>query len=279
MQISPSGLQGDHHPPSRPSSGNGSIVSEPEYSIVVETFTFLEGGDTGRFFRALDAAVSIAAEDGGEVLLIDVCGFADLHAALRERFPTVRVVHAVGMGYDHAKMKAAQAARGSFVLYLDGDCLPLPGWRDAMLAELRSGRAAVGGYTRYDGGYRAALESVMDFGFLYPSKSRPLECYAFNNAGFNKESMLSIPAGSPFLRCACYKHAQDFKRHGVPIWMVPEAKVLHEQQPLVRERTRQGFDKVAAAWADPQVREARWLKFRLPSVVSFYLMDVGSPPL
>ena len=249
-------------------------MPEPEYSIVVETFTFQEGGDTERFFRVLDAAVSMAAEDGGEVLLIDVCGFPDLHAVLRERFPTARVVPAVGMGYDDAKMKAAREAKGSYVLYLDGDCLPLPGWRDAMVAELRSGRAAVGGYTRYDGGYVAALESVMDFGFLYPCEPRPLECYAFNNSGFNRASMLEIPAGSPFLRCACYKHAQDFKRRGTPVWMVPKARVLHERQPLVRERTRQGFDKVAAAWADPTVREARWLRFRLPSVVSFYLIDV-----
>ena len=42
----------------------------------------------------------------------------------------------------------------------------------------------------------------------------------------------------------------------------------------MRERTRQGFKKAAAAWADPDVREARWLTCRLPTAISFYLMDV-----
>ena len=33
------------------------------------------------------------------------------------------------------------------------------------------------------------------------------------------------------------------------------------------------LDKVAAAWADPSVREARWLEWRLPAVLLFYAMD------
>ena len=249
-------------------------MGEVEYSILIETFTLQEGGDAARFFRTLEAAVEMTAEDRGEVLLIDVCGFADLHAAVQERFPGVRMVDAVGLGYDEAKMMAASEARGCYLLYLDGDCLPQPGWKEAFLGKLRAGATAVGGYTRYDGGYRGALESVMDFGFLYPCRERGLECYAFNNAGFLREAMLATPAGSPYLRCACYQHAQALKRHGTPVQMVPEARVLHEQQPLIRERTRQGFDKVAAAWADPNVREARWLKGRFLVVFLFYGMDL-----
>lgn len=249
-------------------------MSDIEFSIAVETFTWIEGGDTERFFRALGAAVAMAEGDRGEVLLIDVAGFPDLLEEVTRRHPSVRRVEAVGMGYDHAKMKAAREARGTYVLYLDGDCLPQPGWKEAFLAKLRAGAPAVGGFTRYDGGYRAALESIMDFGALYPCEERVLECYAFNNSGFDREVMLATPAGSPYLRCACYLHAQELKRKGTPMIMVPEALVLHEQQPFVRERTRQGFDRVAAAWADPQVREVRWLRGRLPAAVLFYAMDV-----
>lgn len=245
-----------------------------EFSILVETFTWLEGGDTERFFTSLGAAVALAESDRGEVLLIDVCGFADLLAEVSRRFPNVRRVEAIGLGYDHAKMKAARESRGQYVLYLDGDCLPLPGWKDAFLAKLRAGAPAVGGLTRYDGGYRAKLESIMDFGFLHPARERVLECYAFNNSGFNRDAMLATPAGSPYLRCACYQHAQELKRKGQPVIMVPQARVLHEQQPLIRERTRQGFDKVAAAWADPHVREAGWLRGRVLVVFLFYAMDL-----
>ena len=108
-------------------------MSDIEFSILVETFTWLEGGDTERFFRVLGSAVAMTEGDRGEVLLIDVCGFADLRAEVARRFPSVRAVDAVGMGYDHAKMKAARESRGLYVLYLDGDCLPLPGWKDAFL--------------------------------------------------------------------------------------------------------------------------------------------------
>jgi hypothetical protein len=57
-------------------------MSEIEYSILIETFTLQEGGEAARFFLTLEAAVQMTAEDRGEVLLIDVCGFADLHAAV-----------------------------------------------------------------------------------------------------------------------------------------------------------------------------------------------------
>lgn len=250
-------------------------MSSLEFSVMVETFNWLEGGETDRFFRTLGAAVDMTHGESAEVLLVDVAGRPDLVAEVQERFPSVRRVDATGLGYDFAKMKAAGEARGRYLLFLDGDCLPQPGWRDALLGRLRAGAAAVGGLTRYDGGYQAALESVFDFGFLFPVKERPLGCYAFNNCGFRREAMLAVPAGSEFLRCACYQHAQMLLRQGTPAIMVPTARVLHEVQPLIRERTRQGFDKVAAAWADPAVREARWLKAGVLAVVPFYLMDLA----
>lgn len=249
-------------------------MAEVEFSIVVETFTWLEGGDTERFFRVLGNAVDMARGPQAEVLLVDVSGAADLVAEVQARHPTVRRIDATGLGYDYAKMKAAQEARGQYLLYLDGDCLPQPGWHEALLARLRGGAVAVGGFTRYDGGYRAALESVFDFGFLFPVGERVLGCYAFNNCGFRRDAMLSVPAGSEYLRCACYHHAQTLLRNGTPVMMVPTARVLHEAQPLIRERTRQGFDKVAAVWADPAVREARWLKAGLLALVPFYLIDL-----
>lgn len=58
------------------------------------------------------------------------------------------MVDAVGLGYDDAKMMAAREARGGYLLYLDGDCLPQPGWKEAFLGKLRAGATAVGGYTR-----------------------------------------------------------------------------------------------------------------------------------
>jgi hypothetical protein len=52
--------------------------------------------------------------------------------------------------------------------------------------------------------------------------------------------------------------------------MVPEARVRHERQPFFRERYRQGFDMVAAGWADPTLREGRLARLGLVGAPLFY---------
>lgn len=250
-------------------------MREIEYSIVVESYTLDEGGDWNRFRASLTAAIGMEKEDdSGEVLVID-SGVPELKSILNQEFPRVRSIDGTGLGYDQAKMKAAEAARGKYILFLDGDCIPKPGWKQHFLQALRSGEAtALGGYTRYDGGFLAVVCSIMDFGFLYPCIRRDLKCYAFNNCAFVRDVLLQIPTGGTKVRCACYYHAQQFLRRGTPMRLVPDAAVLHEMQPWVRERTRQGFDTVAACRQDPQVPEARWLKLHALSIPLFYGMNV-----
>ncbi len=152
-----------------------------------------------------------------------------------------------GLDYDGAKQKAAASARGVYVLFLDGDCLPAPGWLDHHLSPLRRGEAqATGGFTRYDGGYMAAVATVLDFGFLLPRGRRVLGCYASNNCGFKRDLLADVPIPAGPMRCRCFAHAQTLLRHGTPVTMVPEAAVRHEVQPFFRERYRQGYDAVAA---------------------------------
>lgn len=250
-------------------------MGDMEYTIILESFTIDEGGDFSRFRKVITAAVSFVQEDKrGEILVVDSCRLPELAVILAE-FPEARIVDAVGMGYDGGKMKAAREASGRYILFLDGDCVPDLHWKSVFLEALRKGEAvAFGGYTRYEGGFLAAVHSVMDFGFLYPCVTRPLQCYAFNNCAFLREALLALPAGGRKLRCACYHHAQQFLRNGTPVMMVPTAEVLHERQPVVRERTRQGYDVVAACWEDPDLPAARWLRFRILSVPFYYVMSV-----
>ncbi len=254
-----------------------SAVTGVEFSLVVESFTLDEGGDWERYRAVLADAVAIAERDGaGEVLAIDATGLPEVSTMLAAEFPGVRAVDAVGRGYDGGKMEAALVARGTYVLYLDGDCLPQPGWSSELLAALRSRAAdAVGGYTRYEGGFLAAVQSVMDFGFMYPLRRRPLKCYASNNAGFRRERLVEVPLGDgSSVRCSCYRYAQRLARRGTPMLLVPEARVLHEMQPVVRERTRQGYDTVAACWDDPGIPEARWVRLNVLAIPLFYGMNV-----
>jgi hypothetical protein len=233
----------------------------PEASIVVETYTHAEGGSTARLETVLREAARMVAEHGdAELLVLDLSGDEDEWQRLHAVVPEGRRVLGVGLGYDGGKAKAADEARGEFVLYLDGDCLPAPGWLEAHLKALRAGIPATGGFTRYDGGFFGALCSVLDFGFLLPPVPRDLDCYASNNSGFRRELLVEHRTPDGPLRCRCYAYAQLLLRQGTPIRLVPEARVRHEPQPFRRERYRQGFDIVASAWTDPALPQARVLR-------------------
>src|SRR5205823_2288718 len=116
------------------------METEVEFSIIVETHTFEEGGDWDRLQAALTAAAAVLAEAGtGELLVADACGVPQLQELLATQFPHARRIAAVGIDYDGAKAAAAQAASGRYLLFLDGDCLPQPEWQHRLLEPLRSG--------------------------------------------------------------------------------------------------------------------------------------------
>jgi glycosyltransferase involved in cell wall biosynthesis len=247
----------------------------PEVSVVVESYNHAEGSALGRFALALESATELVGRHGdGEVLVADSSGDNDLVELLERRFPHVRRVDAKGLGYDRAKMRAAEDARGRFVIYLDGDCVPDPAWLERHLDGLRDGAHATSGLTRYEGGFLAALEGVMDFGFLLPEAPRALACYASNNTGFRRELLLETPVPEGPMRCTCYAHAQLLLRRGTPVRMAPGARVTHERQAFFPERYRRGFDLVAACWVNPSLPETRLLRLGVLATPFFYLREV-----
>jgi len=253
------------------------MPSSPAVSFVVETYNLGEGTDRDRFVVALHAATAAAVECDGELLVVDICGSPGIKAIVAEAAPSARIVDAVGLSYDDAKMLAAVEARGEAVTYLDSDCEPEGHWHRELLAALRAhaDKAGVGGFTRYAGkGVISALMSVMDFGFLYPVRERPLACYASNNAAFHRRTLIECPSYGGPVRCGCFAHAQELLRRGTPMVLAPQARVFHELPPILRERTRQGYDTVGACWANPRLPEARWLRLGVFSVPLFYAMRV-----
>jgi Glycosyl transferase family 2 len=246
-----------------------------EFTIIVESYNLTEGQGPSRWLRSLTAARAMA-KDGGEVLVADVYGAPEFVEMLAREFPDVRRLDVAGLKYDEAKTAAAAAAQGEFILYLDGDCVPEPGWHTHHIAALRRpGTVAVAGYTRYDPGFYGSVMSVMDFGFLQPRTRRPVKCYAFNNCGFRRQALLvdvPIPAGD--LRCHCYRHACLFERRGTPVELVPDARVVHETTAFLPERTRRGYDLVVAAREDPELAEHQWLRAGILSAPLFYASSV-----
>lgn len=56
--------------------------------------------------------------------------------------------------------------------------------------------------------------------------------------------------------------------------LAPRALVFHELPPIVRERTRQGYDTIGACWVNPRLPESRWLWLGVLSVPLFYALRV-----
>src|SRR5947209_2781036 len=99
---------------------------EPEVSLVLETYNYGEGSTPARLRRALHAATDMAARHGEtEVLLADSVSDSVVRDILGREFPHVRHVDASGLDYDEAKLKAVSVARGRYVLFMDGDCVPV----------------------------------------------------------------------------------------------------------------------------------------------------------
>lgn len=250
---------------------------KPEVTLVVESYNVTEASSLERLGTVLGAAARMVAEHGSARLFVtDAAGDPALADLLARELPQAHVVDARGLGYEEAKLKAAQEAESEIVLYLDGDCVPGPGWIEAHLAVLRSKAHATAGFTRYDGGgWQGTIETILDFGFLLPAGDRDLACYSSNNSGFRRSTLLEEPHPDGPMRCRCFAHAQNLLRRGTPVRMVPDARVVHERVPFVSERYRRGFDLVAACWVDRDLREARWLRLGLFATPLFYAQAVA----
>ena len=252
------------------------MSDRPDVTVVVESYNHAEGSSgLDRLRIALQAATRmLEAHGNGALFVTDAGGDGDVAELLEREFPKARIVDAHGFGYDEAKLEAAAQAESDFVLYLDGDCIPEPGWLEAHVAAFEAGHHATTGFTRYDGGWRGAVESVLDFGFMLPPTDRVISCYSSNNAGFRRETLLEVPQPPGAMRCRCYAHAQELMRRGKPVRMVPGAITRHERQPLVAERYRQGFDAIAACWVNPALPEARLLRLGVFAAPFFYARSV-----
>lgn len=249
-----------------------------EVAVVVESFNETEHSSVDRLAGALERAEQAARDHGdAKVLLADGGDNPAVAALLAERFPGVRRIRSEVYDYDAAKLTAAAEADARVVAYLDGDCVPDgEGWLQSLIAPIVEGRAvASAGFTMYEGGWLARVLSVMDFGFLLPRRERAVACYASNNAAFAAGALEQTPAPDGNMRCRCFAHAQQFVRKGTPMQLAPDAFVHHEHVPLVEERLRRGWDLVEAARVDPELREARWLRFGVLAAPLFWAANVA----
>ncbi len=127
-------------------------------------------------------------------------------AAVSRRFGFVRFARSAVTNYYAAKNAGAQAARGTVVALLDGDCVPEPAWVERLVARLEPGVCAVAGQTRYARDTTlASTLAVPDFGYVVGEPSGAASGFNVNNVAFRREVLLEHPLDARLRRNGgCY---------------------------------------------------------------------------
>jgi glycosyltransferase involved in cell wall biosynthesis len=106
----------------------GMMIEAKSATIIIPTFN-----GASRIGNCLDALMKQVAGRDIEILVIDD-GSTDNTGEVVERYPAVRLITQANAGPAAARNRGAREAKGKILLFTDDDCVPLPGWLDAMLA-------------------------------------------------------------------------------------------------------------------------------------------------
>jgi GT2 family glycosyltransferase len=104
-----------------------SVLEAEAISIIIPTFN-----GSRRIGNCLDALLQQSANRAVEILVVND-GSTDDTAAVVGRYAGVRLISQVNAGPAAARNHGASEAKGSILLFTDDDCVPAPGWLDAML--------------------------------------------------------------------------------------------------------------------------------------------------
>ena len=162
--------------------------------------------------------------------------------ARRGRLP-MRMVEEPSPGLSRARNTGIAHARGDFLIFLDDDAIPAPGWLAAYERLFRQGRPVVQGRIRVqiEGARPAYLADDLLAYLTHWDKDGPEERYEGNLLGANFGAMRSVyeqlgpfrpdigPGASGFGDDT--EFSQRVAAAGIPVIYCPEALVLHRIPP------------------------------------------------
>jgi glycosyltransferase involved in cell wall biosynthesis len=168
----------------------------------------------------------------GEIIVVDCCGEV-VRTALRERFPTVRVIgveerlsipklRAIGMGQ----------AKGRLIAILEDHCNVAPRWFEVIERAHRAGYQAIGGAVE-----NGSTERTVDWAvffceyarFMLPVAKGVVPEITGNNSVYDREVLEKL--GPEFLQevWEAFLH-QKMRELGVPFYSDPELVVSHKKE-------------------------------------------------
>jgi GT2 family glycosyltransferase len=103
-------------------------IEDRSISIIIPTFN-----GASRIGDCLDALLKQTAGRDVEILVVND-GSTDNSAGIVRGYSEVRLINQRNAGPAAARNRGAMEARGKLLLFTDDDCVPMPGWLDAMIA-------------------------------------------------------------------------------------------------------------------------------------------------
>jgi len=181
------------------------------------------------------------------VVLDDKVATADA-IELRRRYPSVKLIVSPVSNYFAAKNAGAAASAGEIIALIDSDCVPEPGWLEALLAPFECGVAAVGGRSRYTGS--SWLEwtfSIPDFAYILAEDDGSASGFNLHNVAFRREVLLAHPLDARIPRDGgCYLLFHQLRAEGARVLNEPRAVVEHGLDfhglGFVRKHFNRGYD-------------------------------------
>ena len=241
-------------------------MSEPVVSVVI--VSDYAGGTSGSIDDYRHCVRALAAQDFDEpveFILSESDQFRDSFPDdLAGILPSLRVVFSPERTAFGLKNEGVRQASAPFVVILDADCDPEPGWLRSAVESLRAHPdvAAVSGRTlsRLVSG-PGRFASLADRVVGDEGAAGPTAHVALNNIAFRRDFYLEHPLSSAAGSCGFAFYSQGLLRAGHTLWFDPGMEVVHDPMTFaaVRDARRlMGISLILSRKLDPHHPHA-WL--------------------
>ncbi len=215
----------------------------PTFSVIIPTYRRPQ-----MLARCLTAlTLSSMRREDYEVIVVDdgsPVAQEEIVAPFRERM-AVRLLRQANAGPAAARNTGAAQARGEFLAFTDDDCLPAPGWLDALAGELRAApQRMVGGCVRnaLPGNiYSSASQAIIDLVYAhYNANPMSARFFASDNMALPADTFRALGGFSPGFRTSEDRDLCDrWLSAGYPLIYAPDAVVGHAHALTLRAFWRQ----------------------------------------
>jgi Glycosyl transferase family 2 len=249
-----------------------SPVVPPDRPVVsVVTVCDYKAGDAETWDALRLTLEGLARQDceaPAEFLLVEAAaGSATIPPDVLGILPGLKVVRAEGRTSYDFKNAGARVAASDFVVLLDADCAPHPGWLRAVMEHRRQHphAAVISGRTLYKGeGLQPRVLALLDRSYVDCGRPGPTKAISNNNAGFAREVLLKYPLQNEVGPFGSRPHADQIMAAGGELRFEPGMVAYHGfgGWPMEEhDRQHVGFSMTRYRQLNPTARHA-WM-FRL----------------